>query len=120
MSRRFSAVTSTLSVRGSSATPLELDGFREWLHMKLDGPGNQDWLDIIAWKYGHSGEATAKMFELVDEFRLDVERLGIEQIIEDHWKYEMHRYNGNAFTSRIAAKQWGGPIPVKRLLEKDL
>jgi hypothetical protein len=44
------------------------------------------------------------MFELLDRFRDDVATRGLERIIHDHFQYEGRRYDGNAFTSRLATK----------------
>ena len=46
--------------------PNDIDGFREWLHMTLDGPGNHNWIDLVASRFGRGVEATDKLFELFD------------------------------------------------------
>src|ERR1051325_9271363 len=78
----------------------ELDGFREYLHMHLDGPGNIDWEGIIAWKFGTGDEATQKAFEYLDRFLQEVARLGIDRIIADHAEYEKRKY-GFLSSSRL-------------------
>ena len=83
--------------------PYELDGFREWLHMHLDGPGNTDWEGIIAWKYGTGVEATGKVFEYLDRFLHEAMGLGIERLIAEHADYERGRY-GFLSSSRLAKK----------------
>lgn len=79
----------------------ELDGFREWLHMQLDGPGNTDWVGIIEWKFGNGVEATQKVFDYLDQFLQDVSHLGKDKIITDHAEYETRRY-GFLSSSRLA------------------
>lgn len=84
-----------------SDQPYELDGFREWLHMRLEGPGNTDWLGIIAWKFGTEDDATQKVFEYLDQFLQDVAKLGVNQIVANHADYERQRY-GFLTSSRLA------------------
>ncbi len=81
--------------------PNELEGFREWLHMHLDGPGNYDWVGIIDWKCSNGGETTQELFKYVDQFLSDVSQLGIDRLINDHADYEMRRY-GFLVSSRLA------------------
>lgn len=81
----------------------ELDGFREWLHMQLDGPGNSDWVGIIEWEFGKGVEATQKVFEYLDQFLQDVSHLGKDKIIADHADYEKCRY-GFLSSSRLAKR----------------
>jgi len=80
--------------------PSELDGFREWLHMRFDGPGNVDWVSLIDLQFGHEAEATSKLFELLDEFLEDVATNGKDKILQDHANYERRRYEGLA-SSRL-------------------
>jgi hypothetical protein len=79
----------------------ELDGFREWLHMHLDGPSNTDWEGIIAWKFGTGEEATVKAFECLDRFLAEVARLGKDQLFAEYADYERRRY-GSLSSSRLA------------------
>ena len=83
--------------------PYELDGFREWLHMRLDGPGNTDWEGIIAWKFGAGVDATEKAFEYLDRFLDEAARLGTDQLITEHAEYERRRY-GFLSSSRLAER----------------
>lgn len=83
-------------------TRLELDGFREWLHYRFDGPGCTDWAGIIQSKFGGGEDATAKFFELLDQFRSDVRKRGLPAILEEHKDYEIKTYGGPV-TSRYAA-----------------
>ena len=78
-------------------------GFREWLHMNLEGPGNTDWVGIISWKYGDGQEATTKFFELWDRFRTDLDKKGLETILEQHKEYEIKRY-GLLVSSTLACQ----------------
>jgi hypothetical protein len=81
-------------------SPKELDGFREYLHMHLDGPGNIDWQGLIAWKFGAGTEATQKAFEYLDQFLQEVSRHGKDRIIAEHADYEKRRY-GSLSSSRL-------------------
>jgi hypothetical protein len=81
--------------------PYELDGFREWLHMRLDGPGNYDWIGIIAWKCENGVETIQELFKYLDQYLNDVSHLGIDRIIQDHAEYELRRY-GSLTSSRLA------------------
>jgi hypothetical protein len=83
--------------------PGELDGFKEWLQMKFDGPGNTNWQGIISSVFGEDENATDKAFEYLDEFLLHLKEVGLDQIIDDHEKYEMNRYG--AITSSRLRKQ---------------
>ena len=89
--------------RALPAQPYELDGFREWLHMRLGGPGNTDWEGIIAWKFGTGDDATWKALECLDRFLDEVARLGIDRLITEHADYERHRY-GFLSSSRLAKR----------------
>lgn len=84
----------------SPEQPYELDGFREWLHMKLDGPGNTDWQGIIVKVFGTEEEATEKAFECLDEYIKELNEYGIDRIIADHAEYEKKRY-GILSSSRL-------------------
>ena len=84
----------------------ELDGFREYLHMHLDGPGNIDWESIITWKFGNGVEATQKAFEYLDQFLQEVSRLGKDRLIADHADYEKRRY-GFLASSRLGRHRRG-------------
>ena len=83
--------------------PPELDGFREWLHMKLDGPGNTNWQGIITDLFGNDEEATKKTFEYLDDFLRDLDELGFDRIINDHAEYEKKRY-GFLSSSRLGKR----------------
>lgn len=74
--------------------PRELDGFREWLRMRLDGPGNVRWTGIIADRYGRGVEATEMMFQLLDAFLADRDMQGTEAIVRAHaeWERRVHGY----------------------------
>jgi hypothetical protein len=78
----------------------DLDGFREWLHKRFDGPGNTDWAGIIESVFGSNEEATEKAFECLDAFLKDLNLLGIDRIITDHAEYEKRRY-GCLSSSRL-------------------
>ncbi|MBS0267311.1 MAG: hypothetical protein JSS02_35630 [Planctomycetes bacterium] len=80
--------------------PNDIDGFREWLHMTLDGPGNVDWISIIALKFGDDEAGTQGLFEQFDLFRKDVLERGLHAIIDAHREYELQRY-GYPATSRL-------------------
>ena len=78
----------------------DLDGFREWLHMHLEGPGNTSWEGIIQSVFGGGDDATEKAFELLDRFLIDLDEIGLDKIIADHAEYEMKRY-GFLSSSRL-------------------
>ena len=80
--------------------PDDLEGFREWLHMTLDAPGNVDWTGIIAWKFGEQDAGTQKLFEQFDLFRNDTAQRGVEAVIHAHREYEIRRY-GSPVSSRL-------------------
>jgi len=80
--------------------PNDLDGFREWLHMTLDGACNVDWISLIADKFGDGNEATQKLFEQFDLFRKAISDRGLPVIIKEHQEYEIRRY-GRAVSSRL-------------------
>jgi hypothetical protein len=81
----------------------DLNGFREWLHMRLEGPCNTDWVGILAWKYGDDEEGFAKSLVLLDEFLQEISRVGREQILEEHADYERRRY-GFLASSRFRSR----------------
>ena len=83
----------------------DIDGFREWLHMHLNGPGNEDWIRLISLKFGDGEEATQKLFEQFDLFRKDVAERGLPAIIEEHKDFEMREY-GTPVTSRLGGIVW--------------
>jgi hypothetical protein len=103
----------------------DLDGFHEWLVMSLDGPPNIDWLGVVADKFGAEKEATDALFEMVDRFVEDLKARGLQAILQDHLEYEVRRYEGNAFTSRLATKEnptygyWGEPVDPRTLKPYD-
>jgi hypothetical protein len=80
------------SEKASPDQPPELDGFREWLMMELDGPCNVDWEGIVSWKFGSSWDATQSMIELLDRFLSERAACGLSAIIDDHERYEIRRY----------------------------
>ncbi len=83
----------------------DIDGFREWLHMRLSGPGNTDWVGLISWKFGAEEQATEKLFEQFDSFQKEVAERGLTAIIEEHRDYEMREY-GEPVTSRLGGIVW--------------
>jgi hypothetical protein len=72
--------------------PAELDGFREWLHMKLDAPGNIDWQSIVHSACDNPDHAMERFFQLLDQFRGDVASRGLEKILDERLQYEIGRY----------------------------
>jgi hypothetical protein len=85
---------------GRGEEPDGLDGFREWLVMKLDGPSNTgDWVGVICAKYGNGTETTKKCFELLNEFVAERAARGVDAIVQEHAEYERQRY-GRLSTSR--------------------
>lgn len=78
----------------------DLDGFREWLHMRFDGPGNTDWAGVIESIFGGDEEATEKAFECLHAFLKDLNDIGLDQIIVNHADYERNRY-GLLSSSRL-------------------
>jgi len=83
----------------------DIDGFREWLHMRLSGRGNTDWIGLICEKFGEDEQATEKLFEQFDLFRQEVAERGFTAIIEEHRDYEMREY-GEPVTSRLGGIVW--------------
>ena len=83
----------------------DIDGFREWLHMRLDGRGNTDWIGLITEKFGTDEQATEKLFEQFDAFRKEVAERGFTAIIEEHRDYEIREY-GEPVTSRLGDIVW--------------
>jgi hypothetical protein len=83
----------------------DLDGFHEWLIMRLDGPTNVGWIGSIRHAFGTERPATEKLFELVDRFLAERESRGLPSLLQEHLEYEVRRYNGHAFTSRLATKE---------------
>jgi hypothetical protein len=70
----------------------QFDGFREWLHVHLNGSGNIGWKDLICEAFGSGTVATAKFFELWDTFRTEMRIKGLDAILEEHRQYELARY----------------------------
>ena len=62
----------------------DIDGFREWLHMRLRGRGNTDWIGLICEKFGEDEQATEKFFEQFDLFRKEIAEHGFTAIIDEH------------------------------------
>jgi hypothetical protein len=83
----------------------EIDGFREWLHMRLDGPGETNWIGLISRTFGDDEEATQRLFEQFDLFRKETAARGLPAIIEEHKDYEMRKY-GEPMTSRLGGIVW--------------
>ena len=79
---------------------LDLDGFREWLHMRFDSPGNTDWAGVIESIFGDNEEATEKAFECLDAFLKDLDEIGLDKIVANHAEYEKSRY-GFLASSRL-------------------
>lgn len=78
----------------------ELDGFREWLHQRFGGPCNIDWAALMVVECGSGRAATESFFLLLDEFREDVGKRGMDAILRDHADYERRRYGATA-SSRV-------------------
>jgi len=72
------------------------DGFREWLHMHLNGSGNIRWKALICEAFGSGTVATAKFFELWDTFRAEMRIKGLDAILEEHRQYKLARYATSA------------------------
>ena len=77
-----------------------LDGFREWLQMRFNGPGNTDWTGVIESVFGEDEEATEKAFEYLDDFLENLDKVGFDPIKASHAKYENRRY-GFLSSSRL-------------------
>ncbi len=81
--------------------PDELEGFKEWLQIKFEGPGNTDWAGIIEDRFRGDDEAIlVELFEALDEFLRYRDEVGINQIIDEHEAYEIRRY-GKINSSRL-------------------
>jgi hypothetical protein len=92
--------------------PSEIDGFREWLVVRLEGSGNLDWAGVLSEKFGDGEQTTRKLFEHLDQFLADVATRGLSAILQEHKEYEVRRY-GTAFTSRLAEHRRTRPSPAR-------
>ena len=72
-------------------TQNELHGLREWLHMQFYGPGNVDWISLIACKFGESEESAGKLFEYLDRFLAERSEVGLPTIMLQHDEYVRKR-----------------------------
>jgi len=109
--REFSVVEHWLrgidfAVSNVPTEPKDLDGFREWLHMTLEGACNVDWVSLIRHQFGDGDEATKKMFEQFDLFRKDVADRGLPAIIKEHQEYEIRRHGSPPISSRPGGIAW--------------